>query len=141
MEHEHNINISIDAPTISGFTVYTKFNCKFCDLVKKLLHHNNFHAKIIPCDEYLCSSDLMKESFLAHINRKYIQQFSVGEHRTFPMVFFQGKFLGGYSDTVKHIHHVQEQEKKKPDHHNPNKNKNKKETTPPSESDFYHFPA
>jgi glutaredoxin len=114
MDFDSKLRIHIDAPTIySGFTVYTKFNCKLCDLVKEVLQQNKFHVKIIPCDEYLYRSELMKESFFAHMNRKYIQQFSVGEHRTFPIVFFQGKFLGGYSDTVKHIHQLREQEKGK----------------------------
>jgi glutaredoxin len=105
-------NIRLDPPSISGFTIYTKVNCTLCDLVKELVYKNNPHAKVVPCDEYLCDPEL-KESFLTHINRKHIQKCSVGEYRTFPMVFFQGKFLGGYSDTVKHLHTMKEESNNK----------------------------
>lgn len=138
MEHtQKKKKILLDPPSISGFTIYTKVNCMFCDLVKELVYKNNLHAKVVPCDEYLCEPAL-KESFLTHINGKYIQKCSVGEYRTFPMVFFQDKFLGGYSETVKHLHTMNKESK--------NNNKLKKDTntntqkTFVSESDFYHFP-
>ena len=52
---------------------------------------NNFFLTVIPCDDYLLEN---KEEFL-HIMEKKIGQF----YKMFPMVFYEGKFLGGFTET------------------------------------------
>jgi glutaredoxin len=95
-------NVEFSKPSEEGFTIYTKTNCKYCKLVKELLEKNNIQSNIIECDEYLYETDT-KGSFVYYINQHYIQKFYVGEYRTFPMVFFNKKFIGGYTDTLKFI--------------------------------------
>lgn len=70
----------------SGYTIYTKSGCKYCDKVK-----NRFpHAYFINCDKYLEN----KESFL-----NFIDTLTDAKPRTFPMVFVDSKYKGGYDDT------------------------------------------
>jgi glutaredoxin len=79
-----------------GYTVYTKSNCPYCTKVKKLLAFLTLQPKFINCDEYLVNSEV-KEAFLT-----WIQSINGGiSHRTFPMVFYQGKFIGGFTETEK----------------------------------------
>jgi len=77
------------------FTIYTKSGCKFCTEVKKLLKLNKLEYKIIDCDEYLLDN---KEHFLY-----FIQTISGQKVKTFPIVFYNGKFVGGYVETDKFI--------------------------------------
>jgi glutaredoxin len=50
---------------------------------------------IVDCDSYLAEN---KEEFL-----QYIQQITNTNYRTFPMVFLNGTFIGGYTETKKMI--------------------------------------
>lgn len=79
-------------PQNIGFTVYSKSGCPNCVKVKRFIKDKNFLITEIVCDEYLLEN---KEEFLAFIREK------IGsECRVFPMVFFDGKFVGGYNETV-----------------------------------------
>lgn len=73
-------------PSATGFTVYTKTGCKFCSLVKELLEEES--PLLIDATPYLEED---KEAFLATMN--------TGDHKTFPMVFKDGKFIGGFKET------------------------------------------
>jgi glutaredoxin len=79
-------------PKKKGYTIYTKKNCSYCEKVKTLLKNEN--VLIIPCDEYL---EKDKEDFLLFI--EVIVGFS---YKTFPMVFLDGEFIGGFTETNKH---------------------------------------
>jgi glutaredoxin len=76
-------------PTKQNFTVYTKMNCKYCAKVKELLEHET--VTYIPSDEFLT---LDKEAFLA-----FIETNGGKGHKTFPMVFYDGTFIGGFTET------------------------------------------
>jgi glutaredoxin len=78
-----------------GWVLFTKEHCKYCDKAKALLPE----AERVPCDAYLTSS---RDEFLEQMDR-----LSGREYRTFPMVFYNGKFVGGYTETAKRF----EQEK------------------------------
>ena len=80
----------IQSPSDEGFTVYTKTDCKYCAMVKELLEDEI--VTYILCDEYLAED---KDRFLAFIDSK-----GGKEHKTFPMVFFDAKFVGGFTDTL-----------------------------------------
>ena len=73
-----------------GFTVYTKADCKYCGMVKELLE--NEIVTYIPSNEFL---DADRDAFLAFIESK-----GGKDHKTFPMVFYDGKFVGGFTDTL-----------------------------------------
>ena len=76
-------------PVLDGYTVYTKTGCSFCVKTKELLR--KMDVDYIDCDGYLASD---KAGFLA-----FIQTMTGGiAYRTFPMVFLDGTFVGGYTD-------------------------------------------
>ena len=79
------------SPSQTGYTIYTKNACPYCLLVKQLLKEEDY--LIIECDDYLYSPQT-KELFL-----QYIQIITGKSHRTFPIVFKDGVFVGGYTDT------------------------------------------
>jgi hypothetical protein len=59
--------------------------------VKELLKLLELPYEMINCDEYLLED---REGFLA-----FIKERAGKEYKTFPMVFADGKFLGGFSET------------------------------------------
>lgn len=70
-----------------GYVIYTKSNCGWCRRAKEML----VEAVVVNCDAFLESN---KAEFLREMGQR------VGkEHRTFPMVFYEGRFIGGYEDT------------------------------------------
>jgi len=91
MTHIINPNILNDS-TIDSWLVYTKTNCVFCHKVKELLEKEEI-ITIINCDNWLKHKE-NKEIFLDSIKN------IIGyEYRTFPMVFLNNKFIGGYTET------------------------------------------
>lgn len=79
-------------PFEKDFTIYSKSGCINCTSVKKLLKEKFFAFEEINCDEYLIEE---KENFLSFIEN------TIGKsYKTFPMVFYNGKFIGGYAETI-----------------------------------------
>jgi glutaredoxin len=78
-------------PLGSGFTIYSKSDCSFCTKVKKLLMEKEIFFLDVQCDDYLKED---KEGFIL-----FMKKIANKDHRTFPMVFKDGKFIGGFSDT------------------------------------------
>jgi glutaredoxin len=93
------MSVQFKIPNDKGFSIYTKTSCIFCTKVKELLDKNKIEYTIINCDIYL---EDHKDIFL-----EYVKTIIGKEYRTFPMVFLDGKFIGGFTDTEKYI----EQEK------------------------------
>ena len=87
--------MQIDEPSDKSFTIYSKTNCKDCVLVKGLLDECKIPFIEINCDEYL-SQD--KQYFLNFIKEK-----AGREYKTFPMVFCDSKFVGGFLETERLI--------------------------------------
>ena len=75
------------SPSKCGFTVYSKSGCPNCLTIKKQLKDKHFLLTEINCDEYLLED---KEEFLLFIER--IAKVSC---KTFPMIFYESKFIGG----------------------------------------------
>lgn len=84
-----------ELPCEDKFTIYSKSGCINCRKVKDLLKKNNFDYEIIDCDDYLLEN---KYVFLS-----FIQSYSITEWKTFPMVFHNGKFVGGYDEVFKYL--------------------------------------
>lgn len=76
-------------PVVEGYTIYTKRDCIFCDKVKELLHDKNVF--LVECD------DLDRELFL-----EFIDKLTPYCHRTFPYVFKDSVFIGGFADTERY---------------------------------------
>ena len=84
-------------PTIGTYTIYTKSDCIFCDKVKELL--KNEKIVIVSCDEML-KNDEKKKHFL-EIMDIFTMKANMKPHRTFPFVFKDDQFIGGFDDTKK----------------------------------------
>jgi len=79
-------------PNENGFTVYTKTGCSYCIKAKILLsnYRHSSTTTIIECDEYIDSS---RNDFL-----EFIKIQTGIEYKTFPIIFHNGKFIGGYTE-------------------------------------------
>ena len=82
-------------PLKSGFTIYSKSGCHNCLKAKTFLHNKSLILKVVNCDEYIIED---KESFLS-----FITSLTNKEVRVFPIIFYDGKFVGGYNETVKFV--------------------------------------
>ena len=78
-------------PPCENITIYTKSKCNYCTKVKALLPE----ASVVLSDKYLEED---RESFL-----KYMASISGKTPKTFPMVFWHKRFIGGYTETKKYI--------------------------------------
>ena len=95
--------MQIEEPSDKSFTIYSKTNCRYCTLVKSLLNENKIPFNEINCDDYL-SQD--KQYFLNFIKEKAKREH---EYKTFPMVFCDGKFVGGFVETERLITDLDEE--------------------------------
>ena len=89
-------NIVFVEPVVDGYTIYTKSTCKYCVQVKEFLAGEKIVE--INVDEYLKEA---RTEFLRFIQHRIGGGGGGGkEYTTFPMVFHNGIFIGGYTDTV-----------------------------------------
>ena len=86
-----------EEPTEFGFTIYSKSNCKYCTYLKELLTSKYLIFKEINADQYL-TNDNDKKNFL-----NFIKELVGKEYKTFPMVFNDGAFIGGFTETKEYI--------------------------------------
>jgi glutaredoxin len=79
-------------PAANNYTIYTKSGCPNCSKVKKFLESESSKEKplIVDCDEWLIED---KPAFLEFIREK-----AGKECKTFPMVFYNGEFIGGFDE-------------------------------------------
>jgi glutaredoxin len=87
-------NSDYSIPTKTGFTIYTKSNCTYCDKVKAFLSDTGHTYTTVLCDDYLKKN---KIDFL-----EFIEAIAGVPYNTFPMVFHNSNFVGGYNDTIKY---------------------------------------
>ncbi len=78
-------------PSDAGYFLYTKSNCKWCQKAKENLPN---------CVAVNVDKDIEKdkEKFLA-----FIDEISYASPRTFPMVFYNGIFVGGCKESLEHL--------------------------------------
>jgi glutaredoxin len=99
------IYMDLSLPNQNGFTIYSKSGCPNCTSVKKLIKDNLFFYTEINCDEYILE---YKEEFLT-----FIENIANVSYKTFPMVFYDGKFIGGLTHTREFINKLLLNEDKK----------------------------
>jgi glutaredoxin len=104
--------MNFEEPFENKFTIYSKSGCINCRKVKDLLKLGGFEYEIIDCDEYLLED---KENFLS-----FIKSYSVVEWKSFPIVFFNGKFVGGLNETQSYLETLKTLEKSNLDFTNEN---------------------
>jgi glutaredoxin len=82
--------MEFQGPAATGYTVYSKNNCKYCDMVKELLEEEE--PTIINTESYV---ETRKDEFLT-----FIAALARRSYKTFPMVFHNGIFIGGFIETL-----------------------------------------
>jgi len=87
--------MDFELPSKTNFTIYSKSGCPNCSKVKKLLEDEKMIFNVIDCDEYLIEE---KENFLS-----FIKNAAEKECKIFPIIFLDGKFIGGYNETIQQI--------------------------------------
>jgi glutaredoxin len=87
--------MEFESPSKIGFTIYSKSGCPNCIKAKKLLEENITDYYIIDCDEYLIEE---RQKFV-----EFITELAGKEVKTFPMVFFDEKFVGGLKETKEYL--------------------------------------
>lgn len=87
------LKMEFPIPSAEGFTIYTKSNCPYCEKAKVLFMNTVPEPVYVNCDDYLNNG--YRDMFL-----NFIRGYTGREHRTFPMVFLRGEFIGGYTESV-----------------------------------------
>ena len=85
----NNMNFSL--PTKSGYFMYSKSGCKFCKMAKELLPN----VTVVNVDEQIETDKakcLDKMATIAEV-----------EIKTFPVIFFNQIFVGGYAESKDHL--------------------------------------
>jgi len=95
------MEFEFEKPEKKGYTIYSKSGCANCVKVKLLIKEKHLLCKVVDCDEYILED---KESFLSFIKQEIFK--GVMEKETtlfFPIVFNEGKYIGGYNETREQI--------------------------------------
>lgn len=82
-------------PAKSGYTVYSISDCKYCKMTKEYIAKSKKKLKIVNCDGYV--ETLRKR----HDFYAFIHQYTGIPYVYFPMIFYDGKFIGGYKELTK----------------------------------------
>jgi len=72
------------------YTIFTKSQCKYCDNIKSLMIEEKEDVEYISCDEML---RINRDSFIDFMKKR-----TNVETITFPIVFYNGVYVGGYDD-------------------------------------------
>ena len=106
------MSMNIPLPASNKFTVYTKSGCKYCEKVKDALEHHFLTPEIVSCDDYLVDdylvNDVLVNDFLTNSVKKqefvaFMNSLTKDKFKTFPVVFFDKTFIGGYNETVLYL--------------------------------------
>ena len=87
--------MDIPPPSSNSFTVYTKQNCPYCVKAKTILSNTNTQFQVVECDVFL---EIDKTAFLDTMRQR-----TGRDYRTFPMIFDNGVFVGGYSELQSYL--------------------------------------
>jgi glutaredoxin len=85
--------MNVPHPASDTYTIYSKSGCINCTKAKVLLENEQPKLLYVDCDEFLLEN---KQEFLDQM------KILIGrEYKIFPMIFKNGIFLGGYTETKK----------------------------------------
>ena len=87
-------------PSQTPYTMYSITGCKYCDKSKELIKGKNKECKTNNCDKYVAT---LRDSddFYAFMNK-----YTTRNYKYFPMIFNNGKFIGGYQELLAHINTI-----------------------------------
>ncbi len=81
-------------PAKANYTVYSISNCKYCVMAKDHLKKKATKCTTIQCDKYLASCR-ERDNFY-----KFMKEYTVIPYIHFPMIFKNGKFVGGLKELL-----------------------------------------
>jgi glutaredoxin len=81
-------------PTKANYTVYSISNCKYCVMAKDHLKKKATKFTTVQCDKYLASCR-ERDNFY-----KFMKEYTVIPYIHFPMIFKNGKFVGGLKELL-----------------------------------------
>lgn len=85
------MNMNVPRPGGDSYTIYSKSGCLYCTKAKVLLQNERVPPLFVNCDKFLLEN---KEEFFD------LMKSLIGyEYKTFPMIFKNGRFIGGYNKT------------------------------------------
>jgi glutaredoxin len=76
-------------PYENGYTIYSISNCKYCTIIHDKIKSIN---PAINCDKYLKTAR-DRDYFY-----KFIEEYTKKPYKYFPMIFYNGVFIGGYKE-------------------------------------------
>ena len=79
---------------LEGITVFTKSKCLYCEKLKGYLFNKSIEYKQICCDEYYENEKSKKQL------RDDLTNLTGKTNNTYPMVFLNGIYLGGYYNVL-----------------------------------------
>ena len=91
--------MEIFKPLDEGYTIYSKSGCVNCSKIKQLFKLKNIFFVEVNCDELLLEN---KEHFLLTIS-----EMAQKECKVFPMIFYNGNFIGGYNEAKENMEKVE----------------------------------
>jgi len=97
------MNEDFPRPTPDTFTIYSKSGCKNCVEAKRLLAAVVPKIIVVDCDEFLIED---REGFLT-----FMRTIAEKECKTFPMIFCEGKYIGGFADTQEYYKRIYQKQK------------------------------
>ena len=81
------------------YIVFGLSTCMFCSETKKFLQKKKLNYKYYPVDDY---KNLLLEKMTKLANIKNNININP-EHKTFPIIFYKKKFIGGYTDLLQYV--------------------------------------
>ncbi len=86
-----NVYMNIPRPGGDSYTIYSKSGCLYCTKARVLLQNERVPPLFVNCDKFLLEN---KEEFFT------LMKCLIGyEYKTLPMIFKNGRFIGGYNKT------------------------------------------
>lgn len=81
-------------PVITNYTIYSISNCKYCNMAKEHINKIKLKSTNINCDRFV-KTCRERDNFY-----KFIKQYTVIPYYHFPMIFKNGKFIGGLKELL-----------------------------------------
>jgi glutaredoxin len=85
------------------FIIYTKKSCQFCNDLKQVLINKNKSFQEIDIYEINSLQTIPFEYHNKDTFFKKLNELLNKEWKTFPVVFKDNQFIGGYTDTIQYI--------------------------------------
>ena len=86
---------AITNSSITNYTIYSISNCKYCNMAKEHINKiKSSKSTNISCDKFVMTCR-ERDNFY-----KFMKQYTVIPYFHFPMIFKNGKFIGGFKELL-----------------------------------------